>query len=64
MIAIGFCISPTGKKSWVEDVVVDDVYRRNGIGKSLMEFAIQSTKEKKATTLMLTSNPARIIANK
>ncbi|MEP1488524.1 MAG: GNAT family N-acetyltransferase [Algibacter sp.] len=63
MITVGFYISPTGKKSWIEDVVVVDEYRRNGIGNKLMEFAIQFAKEQKAATLMLTSNPTRIAAN-
>jgi len=64
MITVGFYISPTGKKSWVEDVLVDEVSRGKGIGKLLVEFAINFAKERKATTLMLTSNPSRINANK
>jgi len=64
MITVGFYISPTGKKSWVEDVLVDEVFRGKGIGKLLVEFAINFAKEQKATSLMLTSNPTRISANK
>jgi len=64
MITVGFYISPTGKKSWIEDVLVDEVYRGKGIGKFLVGFAINFAKEQKATTLMLTSNPTRINANK
>jgi len=41
MFTIGFYSSPTGKKAWIEDVVVDILYRGQGIGKFLMEFAIQ-----------------------
>ena len=63
MISVGLYITPTGKKPWIEDVVVDNSYRGQGIGKQLMEFAIQFTKEQKAATLMLTSNPARLSAN-
>lgn len=63
MISVGFYISPTGKKAWIEDVVVDNLYRGQGIGKKLMEFAIQFTREQKAASLMLTSNPSRLSAN-
>jgi GNAT superfamily N-acetyltransferase len=63
MITVGFYLSPTGKKAWIEDVVVDDSHRGKGIGKNLVEFAIQFAKEQNAETLMLTSNPTRIIAN-
>lgn len=63
MISVGIYITPTGKKAWIEDVVVDNSFRGQGIGKQLMEFAIQFTKEQKAAILMLTSNPARVIAN-
>jgi len=64
MFAIGFYISPTGKKAWIEDVVVAISYRGQGVGKFLIEFAIQYAKEQNADTLMLTSNPERISANK
>ena len=64
MITVGLYLSPTGKKSWIEDVVVDDAHRGRGIGMDLMEFAIQFAREQKATLLTLTSRPARISANK
>lgn len=64
MITVGLYLSPTGKKSWIEDVVVDDAHRGKGIGKGLMEFAIQFAREQKAALLTLTSRPARISANK
>ena len=64
MITVGLYLSPTGKKSWIEDVVVDDAYRGQGIGRELMEFAIQFAREKNAPILTLTSTPARINANK
>lgn len=63
MITVGLYISPTGKKAWIEDVVVDNSYRGQGIGRKLIEFAIQFTKEQNAATLMLTSNQARVSAN-
>ena len=63
MLTLGFYISPTGKKAWVEDVVVDESQRGKGIGRFLMEFAINYSKEHKAKILMLTSRPARVSAN-
>ena len=63
MLTIGIYISPTGKKAWIEDVVVSESYRGMGIGKKLMDFAIQFVKEQDVSLLMLTSNPARVAAN-
>jgi len=63
MLTIGIYISPTGKKAWIEDVVVSENYRGRGVGKKLMEFAINFVKKKEVSLLMLTSNPLRIAAN-
>ena len=63
MITLGIYISPTGKKGWIEDVVVNDEYRGRGVGKNLTEFAIQFAKQKQVDLLMLTSNPVRVAAN-
>ena len=64
MLTIGLYTAPTGKKAWIEDVVVDETYRSQGIGKFLMEFAIQFANEQDAKVIMLTSNPSRVSANK
>ena len=64
MLTIGTYYSPTGKKAWIEDVVVDEKYRGKGYGKLLVEHAIQFVKAQRIPLLMLTSNPKRIIANK
>ena len=63
MVTVGIYTSPTGKKGWIEDVVVDEKYRGEGIGEKLTRFAIQFAKNQQADTLMLTSKPERIIAN-
>lgn len=55
---------PTGKFGRIEDVVVDEVYRGNGIGKSLSLKAISIAKSLKIKRLFLTSNPYRMEANK
>lgn len=64
MLTLGFYIVPTGKKAWLEDVVVEETARGQGIGKELVRFAIAYAREQQADALMLTSNPARIAANK
>ncbi|GGD43217.1 hypothetical protein GCM10011514_03950 [Emticicia aquatilis] len=64
MITVGMYYSPTGKKAWIEDVVVDDTYRGQGIGEKLVQHAIEFVKTKDVKLLMLTSHPSRIAANK
>lgn len=63
MFTLGTYLSPTGRKAWIEDVVVDSQERGKGYGKMLVEHAIEYTRTLSPCTLMLTSNPARIAAN-
>ena len=63
MLTVGFYHAPTGKKAWIEDVVVDEKYRGQGVGESLTSFAIRFAKDQQADVVMLTSRPARISAN-
>lgn len=64
MLTVGTYYSPTGGKAWIEDVVVDEVFRRQGLGKLLIDHAIGFVKSRQIPLLMLTSNPRRIAANK
>ena len=64
MITVGIYYSSTGKKAWIEDVVVDDTFRGQGIGEKLVQHAIEFVKTKDVNLLMLTSHPSRIAANK
>lgn len=64
MITVGIYLSPTGKKAWIEDVVVDESFRGKGLGERLNQFAIEFAKEQNVEQLMLYSNPTRIGANK
>lgn len=64
MLTVGIYYSPTGKKAWIEDVVVNDTYRGQGIGEKLVQHAINFVKTKDVNLLMLTSHPSRIAANK
>jgi GNAT superfamily N-acetyltransferase len=48
-----------GRQDWIEDVVVDESYRRQGVSSRLMEMAEQASAAGPATSLNLTSNRAR-----
>jgi GNAT superfamily N-acetyltransferase len=54
---------PTGMRSIVEDVVVDERMRRHGIGEGLVRHAIELAREAGANGVSLTSNPQREAAN-
>src|SRR5664279_2252533 len=64
MLTIGTYLTPTGIKFWIEDVVVDEARRGTGIGKDLIQFAIDYAKSLGAEDVRLTSRPTRIAANK
>ena len=55
---------PTGIRSIVEDVIVDENMRRRGIAEALMLYAIELAREAGANGVSLTSNPKREAANK
>ena len=40
MLTVGIYYSPTGGKAWIEDVVVDETFRGQGISKQLVAHAI------------------------
>lgn len=54
---------PSGKRMWIEDVVVDSAHRGKGIGQQLIEFAIEHCKSFGGSDIRLTSRPARVAAN-
>ncbi|MCE7860368.1 MAG: GNAT family N-acetyltransferase [Chloroflexi bacterium CFX2] len=55
---------PTGVRSIIEDVIVDESARGQGVGAALMQRAIEMAKEKSAKNISLTSNPMRAAANR
>jgi ribosomal protein S18 acetylase RimI-like enzyme len=55
---------PTGIRSIIEDVIVDEAARGQGIGEALMKRAIELAREKGAANISLTSNPLRVAANR
>ena len=64
MLTVGIYHSPTGGKAWIEDVVIDETFRGQGLSKLLVAHAIDFVKSQQIPSLMLTSNPKRIAANK
>jgi len=55
---------PTGLRALIEDVVVDESHRGQGVGKKIMDEALRRAKAYGAKGVMLTSNPRRIAANR
>jgi len=55
---------PTGVSARIEDVVVDERLRRKGIGEALTRHALERARLAGAPWVDLTSNPARLDANR
>ena len=55
---------PTGVRAWIEDVIVDNLARGQGIGELLTRKALEIAKSKGAKTVELTSRPSREAANR
>lgn len=55
---------PTGRRAWVEDVVVDEEAAGKGIGGALTRALVDRAEELGCTTVDLTSRPSRAAANR
>jgi ribosomal protein S18 acetylase RimI-like enzyme len=55
---------PTGIRSIIEDVIVDQDERGQGIGEALLKRGIELARQGGAANISLTSNPARETANR
>jgi ribosomal protein S18 acetylase RimI-like enzyme len=55
---------PTGRRAWIEDVVVDESASGRGIGGMLTRAMIDRAAELECTTVDLTSRPSREAANR
>jgi len=53
----------TGKRAWIEDVVVAPEHQGKGIGRKMMNFIVDFAQKEKVNSLMLISNPNRTVAN-
>jgi ribosomal protein S18 acetylase RimI-like enzyme len=55
---------PTGMRAWIEDVVVDEAGRGQGVGTVLTEAMVERAQELGCRTVDLTSRPSRASANR
>ncbi len=55
---------PTGVRAWIEDVVVDESVRGQGVGEALSRDALGRATAAGARTVDLTSRPSREAANR
>jgi ribosomal protein S18 acetylase RimI-like enzyme len=55
---------PTALRAWIEDVIVDDTVRGQGIGEALTLEANRIAAARGAKTVDLTSRPSREAANR
>ena len=64
MATLGVYCSPTGRKVWVEDVVIRSDMRGRGFGRELINHLISYAQQNLTPcSLMLTSRPTRVEAN-
>ena len=63
MLTLTYCNTLSGRKYWIEDVVVDEAFRGKGAGRALVRAAVDYVKKKEELPVIyLTSNPSRISA--
>lgn len=55
---------PTGRKAWIEDVVVSESARGAGVGAALSSAAIEEARRRGAKHVSLTSRASRAAANR
>lgn len=59
VLTLAWYDAPSGRKAWIEDVVVDGAARGCGAGDALVRAAVEHAARIGARKVMLTSNPAR-----
>ena len=59
VLTLAWYDAPSGRKAWIEDVVVDGAARGCGAGDALVRAAVEHAARSGAGKVMLTSNPAR-----
>lgn len=62
VLTLAWYDAPSGRKAWIEDVVVDGAARGCGAGDALVRAAVEHAARIGAGKVMLTSNPARVAA--
>ncbi|MEM9514573.1 MAG: GNAT family N-acetyltransferase [Actinomycetota bacterium] len=63
-LTLAFYPIPTGRKAWIEDVVVDEAARGRGVGAVLNEAALAEAERRGVKDVSLTSRPSRAAANR
>ncbi|MCH7788491.1 MAG: GNAT family N-acetyltransferase [Acidobacteria bacterium] len=63
-LTLAMFLIPTGRRAWIEDVVVDESARGKGVGALLNEAALDHARTAGARTVDLTSRPSREAANR
>lgn len=63
-LTLALFVIPTGVRAWIEDVVVDESARGQGIGAALNQEALKVAQKEGARTVDLTSRPSREAANR
>ena len=54
---------PSGRRAWIEDVIVDEASRGRGVGEALTMAALAEARRRGVRTVDLTSRPSRRAAN-
>ena len=55
---------PTARRAWIEDVIVDESARGQGVGEALTQAMVERARELGCATVDLTSRPSREVANR
>lgn len=61
---LGLYRVPTGLRAVIEDVIVDESARRQGVGEALVRRLLEIARQRGAGSVSLTSNPRREAANR
>jgi len=64
LLALAMFPIPTGFRAWIEDVIVDEAARGQGIGEALTKMALDLAEAAGARTVDLTSRPSREAAGR
>ena len=64
MLTLALFDTPTGVRAWIEDVVVDDAARGQGVAAQLVQAALDRAAGAGARTVDLTSRPHREAAHR
>lgn len=64
VLTLAWYDAPSGRKAWIEDVVVDAAARGRGIGEALVREALALARREGVARVMLTSNAARRAAHR